>query len=145
MRIAHAELEKALRYSIEKYGVGNTTSQGLGSGATKTEPETRAAANQQLVAAAAIIEKVYGLLLAVDHEIKDYELEKKLLREQRDAMIKKTHAEFEAKIKALGSEVKSQEQQAKELKQKEGEEIKRTKEQFAAKIKEIEAKIKSIK
>jgi len=71
---AHTNVQKALAFSIEKYGLGaNTTVK------PTTEPESRAAANRQLSAALPNIEFTYHLLAATDHEIKDYHEEKKVV------------------------------------------------------------------
>ncbi len=99
--VAHTDVNKALKYSVEKYGLGsNTAKQPVG------EPESRAAANRQLAAALPNIEFTYHLLAAMDHEIKDYNLEKKVILKSRDEAKKIVKAEIALKIKEIDAEIK---------------------------------------
>jgi hypothetical protein len=134
---AHRDIEKALAYSLQKYGLGN--------GKEKGEPETRAAANRQLVEALGLIENTHHLLAAVDHEIKDYEHERRELHKKKEEVKKKVHAEFEAKIKHLTEEVHKGHEMKHQLAQKHEEEKKKTKEHYNAMIKDLENKIKQLK
>jgi len=99
---AHTDVKKALVYSVEKYGLGVAT-------ATKptTEPESRAAANRQLTAALPNIELTYYLLAAMDHEIKDFNAEKKIIHKNRDEAKKVVKAEVAVKIKEIDAEIKA--------------------------------------
>jgi DNA repair exonuclease SbcCD ATPase subunit len=138
MQAAHRDIEKALAYSLQKYGLGN----GKGD---KGEPETRAAANRQLVEALTAIDNTEHLLGAVDHEIKDYEQEKRALLAKKEEVKKKVHAEFEAKIKQLSEEVHKGHEMKHQLAQKHEADKKKVKEHFGAMIKDLEQKIKQIK
>ena len=107
LHAAHRDLERALAYSGNRYGFGN--------GKPGGEPETRAAANRQLADAMPVIENTHHLLMAVDHEIKDYEHEKRELLKKRDEIKRKVHEEFHAQIHNLSKEIAQEEHQVKEL------------------------------
>jgi len=101
LRHAHEDLSKALRFSLEKYGANPTN-------VPQGEPESRAAANQQLVGAIGQIELTHHLLTAVDHEIRDWKEARKHLNEQREQekhalkeQIKSTVKQLEAQIKMI--------------------------------------------
>jgi DNA-binding XRE family transcriptional regulator len=53
-----------------------------------------------------MIENTIHLLAAVDHEIKDYEHERRELRKKQEEVKIKVHREFEAKIRQLGEEIR---------------------------------------
>jgi len=96
---AHTDINKALRYSVEKYG--------LGTGRETGEPESRAAANRQLTESIAKIELAHHLLAAVGREITDYKQEKHDLLKQRDAEKKMVHEQYAANVKPLAEEIKA--------------------------------------
>ncbi len=101
LKAAHTEIKKALEYSIKKYGLGNGTNP-----KDKGEPESRGAANRQLVEALGEIEQVIHLLEAVNHEIKDYNLEKKELNKQKDEKKRELHEKISAQVKVIEAEIK---------------------------------------
>jgi hypothetical protein len=137
LRVAAVDLEKALNYSISKYG--------LGTGVAKGEPESRAAANVQMANSFVVIEKGHHWLAAIDHEIKDVEFEKRELLKKRDVVKRQTHEEFQAKIKLLGSEIHDQKHDVKELEKQRDAAKKAAKAQYEAQIKQLEQQIKQIK
>jgi hypothetical protein len=96
---AFVDVEKALTFSIEKYGTG--------AGKDKGEPESRAAANAQLAAELPKIKLAYQILSAVDHEIKDFKEERHILREKRDAEKHELKEQIGAKVKGLEEEIKA--------------------------------------
>jgi hypothetical protein len=77
-----------------------------GQGSAKGELERRAVENEKLMTESLPkIEQAHHLLLAVDHEIKDYSEEKNALRQKRDNEKNKTRQQFNAQIKNLQDEI----------------------------------------
>ncbi len=138
LEAAYHDIEKALAFSLKKYGLGTNRPE-------KGEPETRAAANRELVEALGMIENTIHLLAAVDHEIKDYEHERRELLKKQEELKVKMHREFEAKIRQLGEEIRRGHEMKKELEHKKVEELKKIREQFGARIRQLEAKIKQLR
>jgi hypothetical protein len=138
LQVAHRDVEKALAFSLKKYGLGNSKTQ-------TGEPETRAAANRQLVESLGMIDNTYHLLSAVDHEIKDYEVERREYLRKKDEVKRVVHAEFEAKIRQLREEIQRAPAMKKALEQKREEAKRQVRAQYGAMIKELEQKIKMLK
>ena len=100
--VAHRDVNKALVYSVEKYGLGTNTAV-----KSPTEPETRAAANRQLSVALPNIEFTYHLLAATDHEITDYNKEKRTILSNRDGAKKQVKEQVALQIKGIDAEIKA--------------------------------------
>jgi hypothetical protein len=97
---AHTHVKKALEYSIVKYGLGVDTAL-----KAPTEPESRAAVNRQLAVELPKIEFTYYLLVAVNHEIKDYEIEKRELLNRLNAEKHNVTERINGVIKAIDHEI----------------------------------------
>jgi hypothetical protein len=138
LQAAHRDVSKALDFSLKKYGLGNGKPE-------RGEPETRAAANRQLVESLGTIENTHHLLSAVDHEIKDYEVERREYLKKKDEVKRKVHGEFEAKRKQLSEEIHRGPATKKALEQKRDEAKRQIRAQYAAKIKDLEQQIKALK
>jgi hypothetical protein len=95
----HEDLGKALEFSAEHPLDGK--------GIPQVELAKRIAENRRLVDALPRIELAHHVLMAVDHEIKDYKEEKKVLHEKHKAAEKELKEQFHAKIKALEQEIKT--------------------------------------
>jgi hypothetical protein len=100
LEAAHVNVKKALAFSIEKYGLNDVKKEG-------GEPETRAAANRQLVEELPKIEFTYHLLRAVDHEIKDYKQEKKDQLKKRDEAKHQLKEQVAAQVKPIDEQIKA--------------------------------------
>jgi hypothetical protein len=99
---AHTNVKKAVAFSVEKYGLG------VGVGVKQAnEPEPRAAANRQLVEELPKIELTYHLVAAVDHEIKDYQVEKKELSKKRDDAKHQVREQTSTQIKQIEGQIKA--------------------------------------
>jgi len=134
---AHVDIEKALAYSLKKHAPVN--------GKTTPEREKRyAAVNQLLQEDLPMLDHTHHLLMAVDHEIKDYEHEKRELLKKRDEIKRKVHEDFHARIHNLGKEIAQEEHQKKELEHQHNEAKKMLKEQYASQIKGLEQQIKEL-
>ena len=105
LHAAHRDLERCLAYSGNRYGFGN--------GKPGRQARDAPAANRQLANAMPVIENTHHLLMAVDHEIKDYEHEKRELLKKRDEIKRKVHEEFHARIHNLSKEIAQEEHQVK--------------------------------
>ncbi len=103
-----------------------------------------AATNKLLVEDLHVLDHTGHLLHAVDHEIKDYEHEKREQLKKRDEVKKKKHEEFHAKIENLGKQIAEEEHQKKDLEHKKDEAKKKVKEHYAAQIKAKENKLKDL-
>jgi hypothetical protein len=99
---AHTNVKKALVFSIEKYGLGVSTAVKPGN-----EPESRAAANVQLSEALPKIEFAYHLMAATDHEVKDWNLEKKQVQKNRDMAKKQVKEQVALKVKEIDAQIKA--------------------------------------
>jgi hypothetical protein len=93
----HEDLVKGLAFSAEHPLAGKGAD----------ELARRAVANQRLVDAEPRIGLAYHVLVAVDHEIKDYKEEKKVLHEKHEAARKELKEQFHVKIKELEERVKA--------------------------------------
>jgi hypothetical protein len=78
-----------------------------GKGLPAVELAKRAAENQRLVDALPRIGLAHNVLMAVDHEIKDYKEEKKLLHEKHEAAAKEMKEQYHAKIEQLEAQLKA--------------------------------------
>ncbi len=133
---AHVDIEKALSYSLKKHAAGGKT--------TPEKEKQYAAVNQLLQQDLPMLDRTHHLLMAVDHEIKDYEHEKRELRRKRDEIKKQVHEDFHARIQHLDKEIAQEEHQRKELEHQHNEAKKQLKEQYAGQIKGLENQIKSL-
>jgi hypothetical protein len=131
LEAAHVDLDKALAYVATKFASGGM-------------PPGQLVATQQLTEAIPIIDNTHHLLRYVDHEIKDFDHEKRELLKRRDAEKHKVHEAFAAKIKQLGAEVHNDEATKKQLEIKKNEVKSRVKAQIAAKIRELERQIREL-
>jgi hypothetical protein len=95
----HEDLGKALAFSAEHPLDGK--------GIPAVELAKRAAENQRLVDALPRIELAHHVLVAVDHEVKDYKEEKKVVHEKHEAARKELKEKFHAKIKELEEQVRA--------------------------------------
>jgi hypothetical protein len=95
----HEDLGKALVFSAEHPLDGK--------GKAKDELERRAAENQRLIAALPTIGLAHHLLVAVDHEIKDYKEERNEVVKRRDHEKNETKEQFGRQVKALQEQIKS--------------------------------------
>ena len=93
----HEDLVKGLAFSAEHPLAGKGAD----------ELARRAVANQRLVDAEPRIALAYHVLVAVDHEIKDYKEEKKVLHEKHEAARKELKEQFHVKIKELEEQLKA--------------------------------------
>ena len=93
----HEDLSKALAFSREHPDAVD--------GKSKEDLERRAVENQHLTDALPKIEMAHHLLMAVDHEITDYQQEKHDLRAKRNAKKEETKKQFRDKIKALEEQI----------------------------------------
>jgi len=99
LQVAHVDLNKAVEYSLKKYG--------LGTGKETGEAETRATANRQLADSDQKIEFTYFLLTAVNHEITDFQVEKRNLLAQRELDKKVMRQQVALQIKQLEGQIKA--------------------------------------
>ena len=93
----HEDLSKALAFSQAHPAAVD--------GTDKKEMERRADEDQHLTEALPKIEMAHHLLMAVDHEIKDYQQEKHDLRAKRDAQKEQTKEQLRSQIKALEEQI----------------------------------------
>jgi hypothetical protein len=100
--VAHTDVNKALVFSIKKYGLGPVVAI-----QPKNEPESRAAANRQLYEALPRIEFAHHLLAATDHEIKDWNLEKIQVHKNRDLAKQKLREQTALQIKQIDAQIKA--------------------------------------
>ncbi len=133
---AEGDLQNALAYSANKWGVG--TPKGM--------PKSQLASNEQLASALITIDNTRGLVQyaqweeGVDHKWGEG------VRRQRAEEIHKTKAAFDARIKSVDKEVGHHIEQAKkQLEAKKKQSIAQTKAHYAAAIKQIDAQIKHLK
>jgi hypothetical protein len=137
LEAAYRDIEKALAYSVQKYGLGNGPKGG--------EPETRATANRELFESLSVIENTHHLLRAVDHEIKDFEHEKRELLKRRDEKKKEAREAFHAMAEKLTREIHEKQHQMKQLAHEKQELKKQVHAEAAAEINKLEAMIKKLK
>ncbi len=94
----HEDLGKALVFSAEHPLDGK--------GIPQVELAKRVAENQRLVDALPRIAAAHSVILAVDHEVKDYNEEKKALHEKHKAAAKQMKEQYHAKIEALEEQLR---------------------------------------
>jgi hypothetical protein len=97
IKVVHEDILKGLAFSEEHPLAGGGPD----------ELQRRAVANKRLVDALPVILQAHHLLVAVDHEIKDYKEEKHLLNEKRELEKKETKEQFHATIKEIEEKIKS--------------------------------------
>jgi hypothetical protein len=97
IKAVHEDILKGLAFSEEHPLAGGGPD----------ELQRRAVANKRLVDALPAILQAHQLLVAVDHEIKDYKEEKHALNERREHDKKETKEQLGKQIKGLEEQIKS--------------------------------------
>jgi hypothetical protein len=97
IKAVHEDIVKGLAFSEEHPLAGGGPD----------ELQRRAIANKRLVDALPVILQAHHLLVAVDHEIKDYKEEKHTLNKRREFEKKETKEQFHAKAKEIEEKIKS--------------------------------------
>jgi hypothetical protein len=95
----YVDLEKALVFSAAHPLDGK--------GIPAVELEKRVAENRRLVDALPRIGLAHNVLMAVDHEVKDYKAEKNILHEKHEAAAKQMKEQYHAKIEQLEEQLKA--------------------------------------
>jgi hypothetical protein len=136
LQAAEIDLQNALAYSANKWGIG--TPKGM--------PEGQAASNRQLANGLTTIDNIRGLILYAQWEENVDKTWREGMRKREAGEIHKTRAAFNARIKSVDKEVaRNIEQQKKQLEQNKRQAATQARATIAAAIRQIDAQIKQLK